>query len=293
MNPPYSNGNDGLHLQFTGKCINLADNTICLMPFSFISVKSSTNKKYIPKLEKQLVDVVEIDSNAFIDTHMANVGIYTFSSIAPANISITYLDNKSIKVKTLNDIQQFNKYEMQIETIIKNNGSNSCVSTPYYEKNNLNIATNISKTFPNNKTILVCSSVNGKMDAKFFSNKIGQIFNVNNEFINFLMSSTSLTPYNYLLFDNNIAAKNCKNALLNPLMRFFLAKTQDNQRMPKGKCFKYIPNIDWSDPRVVTDEGLLEVCGCPKDKCKKYAEYCRKYMEEFDKQHQSKKKKVK
>ena len=97
------------------------------------------------------------------------------------------------------------------------------------------------------------------------------------------MSSTSLTPYNYLLFDNNIAAKNCKNALLNPLMRFFLAKTQDNQRMPKGKCFKYIPNIDWSDPRVVTDEGLLEVCGCPKDKCKEYAEYCRKYMEEFDK----------
>ena len=188
MNPPYSNGNDGLHLQFTEKCINLADNTICLMPFSFISVKSSTNKKYIPKLEKQLVDVVEIDSNAFIDTHMANVGIYTFSSIAPANISITYVDNKSIKVKTLNDIQQFDKYEMQIETIIKNNGSNSCVSTPYYEKNNLNIATNISKTFPNNKTILVCSSVNGKMDAKFFSNKIGQIFNVNNEFINFLMS---------------------------------------------------------------------------------------------------------
>lgn len=290
MNPPYSNGNDGLHLQFTEKCINLADNTICLMPFSFISVKSATNKKYIPKLEKQLVDVVEIDSKVFIDTHMANVGIYTFSSIAPANISITYLDNKSIKVKTLNDIQQFDKYEIQIETIIKNNGSNSCVSTPYYEKNNLNIATNISKTFPNNKTILVCSSVNGKIDAKFFSNKIGQIFNVNNEFINFLMSSTSLTPYNYLLFDNNIAAKNCKNALLNPLMRFFLAKTQDNQRMPKGKCFKYIPNIDWSDPRVMTDEGLLEVCGCPKDKCKEYAEYCRKYMEEFDKQHQLKKK---
>ena len=34
---------------------------------------------------------------------------------------------------------------------------------------------------------------------------------------------------------------------------------------------------------VVTDEGLLEVCGCPKDKCKEYAEYCSKYMEEFDK----------
>ena len=50
-----------------------------------------------------------------------------------------------------------------------------------------------------------------------------------------------------------------------------------------GRCYKYVPNIDWSDPRVVTDEGLLEVCGCPKDKCKEYAEYCHKYMEEFDK----------
>lgn len=47
-------------------------------------------------------------------------------------------------------------------------------------------------------------------------------------------------------------------------------------------CFRYIPDIDWSDSRVTTDEGLLEVCGCPKDKAKEYSEYCRKKMEEFD-----------
>lgn len=82
--------------------------------------------------------------------------------------------------------------------------------------------------------------------------------------------------------------KNCKIALNNSLLRFFLAKTQDNQRMPKGKCYKYVPDIDWSDPRVTTDEGLLEVCGCPKDKCKEYAEYCREYMEEFDKKKHKK-----
>ncbi len=55
-----------------------------------------------------------------------------------------------------------------------------------------------------------------------------------------------------------------------------------------ARVYKYIPDIDWSDPRVVTDEGLLEVCGCPKDKCKEYAEYCKNYMEEFDKKKHKK-----
>ena len=36
-----------------------------------------------------------------------------------------------------------------------------------------------------------------------------------------------------------------------------------------------VPEEDWSDDRVKTDEGLLEVCGCPKGKCKEYAEYCK------------------
>ena len=82
-------------------------------------------------------------------------------------------------------------------------------------------------------------------------------------------------------------AENCKKAMRNPILRMFLLKTQTTQSLTT-LCYQYVPNIDWLDPRVVTDEGLLEVCGCPKDKCKEYAEYCRKYMEEFDKQHQSK-----
>ena len=49
------------------------------------------------------------------------------------------------------------------------------------------------------------------------------------------------------------------------------------------RVYKYIPAINWEDSRVITDEGLLEVCGCPKDKCKEYADYCRKIIEEVDK----------
>ena len=52
--------------------------------------------------------------------------------------------------------------------------------------------------------------------------------------------------------------------------------------MKISRVYKYIPSINWEDPRVKTDEGLLEVCGCPKDKCKEYADYCRKVIEEVD-----------
>ena len=48
-----------------------------------------------------------------------------------------------------------------------------------------------------------------------------------------------------------------------------------------GFVYKYVPNINWEDSRVTTDEGLLEVCGCPKDKCKEYAEYCMNYMKKL------------
>ena len=34
--------------------------------------------------------------------------------------------------------------------------------------------------------------------------------------------------------------------------------------------FQYIPDINWEDPLVSTDEGILELCKCPKDKCKHF-----------------------
>ena len=46
--------------------------------------------------------------------------------------------------------------------------------------------------------------------------------------------------------------------------------------------FQYIPDINWEDPLVSTDEGILELCKCPKDKCKEYAEYCKNYMKKID-----------
>ena len=64
-------------------------------------------------------------------------------------------------------------------------------------------------------------------------------------------------------------------------MRFTIYRLQDDQSM-YSRIYKCITDINWEDPRVKTDEGLLEVCGCPKDKCKEYADYCRKVIEEVD-----------
>ena len=86
----------------------------------------------------------------------------------------------------------------------------------------------------------------------------------------------------YVVFDNKLFAERVRDAMRRPLLRFALYRTQDDQSM-NNKCYKYVPDINWSDDRVKTDEGLLEVCGCPKDKCKEYADYCKKIIEQVDK----------
>lgn len=209
MNPPYSIANDGLHLKFTSKCLNLCETVLCLMPFSFISVKSNTNAKYIKEFDKFLKNVEEIDSAIFSDTYMANVGIYNFNANKKSedHIIIKYIE-KTIEVNSLGDISEFSPYENTIKNYLHNNGSNLCIITPYYKKNDYDSAVKAIKKFPKDKAILVCSSVNGQLDAKFMSNKIGIIFEKPDEdFIEFLMKSSSLTPYNYLIFNNVLAAK--------------------------------------------------------------------------------------
>ena len=85
-----------------------------------------------------------------------------------------------------------------------------------------------------------------------------------------------------MFFDTVKEAENCKIAMKNPLLRLTCYRTQHYQRMLANRVYRYIPAIDWSNDKVKTDEGLLEMCGCPKDKCKEYAEYCKKIINEVD-----------
>ena len=117
--------------------------------------------------------------------------------------------------------------------------------------------------------------------AQYFSGKAGQIIETKNKLEKYLFERKG-TSCNIMYFNSTIEAENCKISMKNPLLRFFLIKKQTNHHITPGIHYKYIPNIDWSDDRVKTDEGLLEVCGCPKDKCKEYADYCKKVIEDID-----------
>lgn len=84
-----------------------------------------------------------------------------------------------------------------------------------------------------------------------------------------------------MLFKSVKAAENCRIALRNPLLRFTIYRLQDDRHMCP-RVYRCVPAIDWEDDRVRTDEGLLEVCGCPADKCLEYAGYCRGIIEKID-----------
>ena len=131
---------------------------------------------------------------------------------------------------------------------------------------------------------------NGGMNGSFISSKNGLIFNHINDLINLFIERSNSTGYTIVILNSKKSAENCKIALQNPLLRFTCYKTQIDQNMTINKVYKYVPAINWEDERCLTDEGLLEMCGCPKDKAKEYAEYVKNYVEERDKEFENKKK---
>ena len=131
-----------------------------------------------------------------------------------------------------------------------------------------------------NDVFLLTNLANGGMNGKWISGNSGKIFDNLDDLINYGIESKAAVK-NIMSFKTIKEAENCKIALQNNILRWVLYKIQDDQGLT-SRLYKYVPDIDWSDDRVKTDEGLLEVCGCPKDKCKEYADYCRKVIEEVD-----------
>ena len=322
MNPPYgSRGSDDIHYRFTEKCISICDNVICIMPFSLISNPGKVHNDFRSILSPNLINVTELNANKlFPGTTQESVGIYTFShECRKGDGIITYIDGTSETFDVLT-YDVFNGYEKHIVSYLKpslKEGEHMmwCGYTDHPERHYSRISKkyniDIDKLksdrsilieklreeqidrLPVNKVYLTASVAYSPGAAIYFTSKSGLIFNNKKDVFDMLVEHDTMSGYNFLIFDTETEAQNCKIAMCNPVIRFTLAKTHKDRHMKLQYCYQYIPNIDWSDLRVVTDEGLLEVCGCPKDKCKEYAEYCRKYMEEFDKQHESKKKKNK
>ena len=303
QNPPYGSvGGDTRHLKFVDKCLDLAENQIVIMPFTFVTkIHHKPAKKYKEKFSKYLSEVEEVDYKCFIGTSMPNVGIYVFGN-ETQYIDIKYVDSHVETLTSLLDKSEFTNYEMEFMQYLKNQGTQEikyCCGPNARKKHLINLTDdeqnklkerNFNKFFnpikhsfksKNNPACLIVNDSNGGMNGTFMSSRVGQIFtNIYDVEIFFRGRKPS---YNVLIFNSKIEAENCKIALQNPLLRFTCLKTQNDQNLKISRVYKYVPDIDWSDDRVKTDEGLLEVCGCPKDKCKEYADYCRNVIEAVDK----------
>lgn len=287
MNPPYGNRNTGdefLHHKFVEKCLNISDKTIVVMPNKLIyDTSRDKNRKHYKELyDTRLITAEEYDSSLFASTNMPNVAIFTFDKTNNGTIKIIDINGNIKQLNSLLNISQYDDFEKEIakylEIDIKDTNNYLC----QVAKNEVQLDKWLNNLIKRGKTIfLTANSANGGMNGTFFSKTVGKIFtNIEDLKENFKERKGAVC--NIMLFNTFKEASNCKNAMNRPLLRFALYRTQDDQNLRK-KCFKYIPDINWEDPRVKTDEGLLEVCGCPKDKCKEYAEYCKKVIEEVDK----------
>jgi len=285
MNPPYGEGTNLLHLEFVDKCLDISKKQVIIMPFNFIKLNTKTFKKYKEHFNEYLYDVEEVDSKLFSDTSMPNVGIYLFNdNKRDIDINIKYLNNTTTKLNNIFDNNNFSKYE---EQFIKYLDAKDNINYYVFSHKILNKENGIEKwfnKFNDNNAFLLTNITNGSRQGpwnpNFISNNTGMIYNTKFDAIDGIKQYHKACIF--MKFNSIKSAKNCRNALLRPLLRFTLLRTQTTFNILEY-CYKYIPNIDWSDDRVKTDEGLLEVCGCPKNKCKEYADYCKKIIEEVDK----------
>ena len=296
MNPPYGSKRSGLggdiHYRFVDKCSQFSKKQLVIMPFKIVydTTEDKTRKYYKELFDKSLISVEEIISSVFDDTHMPNVGIFYFNNNKNNNnISIKELNSDEYNIDSLSTKTQFTKYELEFINYIKceEKPNHNTFKKPNKISKDKDIINNFIDDYCNklaekypNKVFMTTNLANGGMNAQFISSRVGKIFDNINDLKNNLKERNA--AYTTIMVFNSIkAAENCKIALMHPLLRLGLYRMQDNQAM-NSKCYSYVPNINWEDDRVKTDEGLLEVCGCPKDKCKEYADYCKKVIEDVD-----------
>ena len=304
MNPPYVRGSNIIHLKFVDRINDICNKQVSIFPISLVKNHGIKSQDiYKEKLSIYLSEVEEVPSSLFIGTRMQNCGIYVFNKDKKEdNIYVKTLNFDIKNVKSLLDISEFTNYELEFIKYLEEQGSQDILSCCGALRNwkaqvqGLNdkkekltelvnhSLRNLKKYYENHKNYygLTINNANGGMNGSALSSKNGQIFNNYDDFVKLFVDRPLGSGYNILMFKSKNEAENCKEALKRPLLRFTLYRTQYIQTMPANIVYRYIPAIDWSDDKVKTDEGLLEVCGCPKDKAKEYAEYCKKIIYDVD-----------
>ena len=312
-NPPFGSvGGDTLHL----KCLDMVydkftKKMLIIMPWGFVTKDTRSFKKYQIKFAPKLQYVKEIAGNNFEGTCMASAAIYEFTNEETETTILEDLSGKKNEKSDLTNISLFTPYEKEIIKYLENQGQqlivwaggHACCSKKSLNRKGIFDEKQINKLMNesiiklsqhlyqyNSKTFLITNNANGGMNGTFMSSKVGLIFNNVDDLIRLFLERKICCGYSIIILNSIKSAENCKTALKNPLLRFTCYKTQLDQNMKINRVYKYVPAIDWEDERCLTDEGLLEMCGCPKDKAKEYAEYVKIYVEERDKEIESRKK---
>lgn len=237
---------------------------------------NSSNTKYDKLKEyynKYLVSVQEESTAVFDVSSRANVGIYVFDK---------HKTTKDVDIQLFKDKFTNSEYEEEMFKYLLNEHPNFMPFRPIGDdkKKFLESYTDRYITrFTDKDILLITNLANGRRNATFISRAVGQI--CNKEEFKQLMMSRDGSCCAVLKFNSKKAAENCKSALLRPLMRFGLYKLQDDQSMT-ARVYKYVPDIDWSNSKCKTDEGILEMCGCPKEKAKEYVQYCKEIIDKVD-----------
>ena len=298
-NPPYQqrHNDNPIHFQFVEKCFEIGYNQITIMPSRILETTSKNYDIWKEKLSKYLINAEELSSTIFESTAMAPVAIYVFNKNKKENtqIKISLLDKERLSkteysVKSLLETTRHNEYEENILNVLDNKGNITLINlktaipkSATKEKiieDKLRLTNRIKDKYKG-KYLLSVNIANGGLNGTYMSSQCGLIFNNFDDILKNWIDR-NVGAIKYVVFDNKLFAERVRDAMRRPLLRFALYRTQDDQNM-NNKCYRYVPDIDWSDDRVKTDEGLLEVCGCPKDKCKEYADYCKKIIDKVDK----------
>ena len=303
MNPPYGTKETDklIHIKFVDKCLDMCNNIVCVMPSIFIKNKNNA-VDYRTKFSQCLISAEFVSSDIFNGTNFDEVAIYEFgnnngSCVINGKIysslkeydTILFNNDKVLNyiynIINKNNIYKSNIHCIPIVNLAKyktgdlDKNLNRSQAIEKYINNAIN---NRLKKYQDKIYLMISLAVGTKKNNKiaFIDGKGGKIFDFNT-LKQYIINEHNSSGYNILIFNDLISAHNCKSALNNNVCRLGLIYHKFTHIITK-ECLSAIPDIDWSDPRVTTDEGLLEVCGCPKDKAKEYAEYCRKYMEDIN-----------
>lgn len=295
-NPPYGTNRDSnSNIQYIiAEQLNKKFNEKMILIMPHRVLYSTSNKfDYFKKQFNNVSNIIEVDSKEYFpDTNISgDIGIFVFENNIPKELIFTNKNNdvKSYK-NLLNTDSIFSNFEMKFMESLYNEKPNY---NPYRVCRSIDKTVKFNEHFCSRFTIkdkyFVCSNLdNGAMNGRFFPKKetsvivtdILKYLNQENDF-----ASKAISSYN-----TKIEAINYVNALKRPLMRFGLIKMQDNRHMT-ARCYQYIPNIDWSDSKTQTDEGILEMVGFSKKEAKEFAKYVKDFVEKFDKEYKPKSKK--